>query len=50
MSHENQELDNWHEVKNGWIVAKYFLCKSRSINMPKNGEANIQPSWSDKLR
>ena len=31
--------------QHGWISAKFFFAlEVRAINMPKNNEANIQPS------
>ena len=40
--------------QDGWILAKFFFCvfmetKSRSINSQRKNEANIQPSWPNKL-
>jgi len=41
--------------QDGWILAKFFFAclwtekESRSIKSQKRNEANIQPSWSNKL-
>ena len=41
--------------QDGWILAKFFFCVfvdrdgDRSINSQKENEANIQPSWPNKL-
>ena len=41
--------------QDGWILAKFFFCvfKDRDgvevLNLAKQNEANIQPSWLKKL-
>ena len=34
--------------QDGWILAKFFFCVFMDRDEKKN-EANIQPSWSNKL-
>ena len=35
--------------QDGWTLAKFFFCMFMFINSQKKNEANIQPSWPNKL-